>query len=141
MRKFLVCIVLLLLTNCATKEKTGYLFEDTDQALIEQGVTSKERVLKIMGSPTLTSDFGGEENWIYYSEEVRHFLFFKPKVVSRTIKEVKFNSDNVISSIDQYDLSNQTDLGFYSKYTAVENHDQSWFSAIFSNIGQVKPIN
>ena len=116
------------------------MFDLSDHELLQEGVSSKETVIKIMGSPTMISDIAMPESWIYYSEEVEKFLFFLPKIISRNILVITFNNSNSIGNIRRFDLSNNDErLKFTSKYTKVVSREEGFFKSIFSNIGQVKP--
>lgn len=139
MRNYFYCILLFILTSCITRyEKQGYMFELSDHALIQEGITSKERVLKIMGSPTIISDFD-EEAWIYYSEDVKKLLFFLPDIEKREILVLKFDKFNVVNKLQKIDLADGAKINFISDYTNVDSHKTGIFKSFFSNVGQVRP--
>ncbi len=142
MKKFIhLTLILTCLSSCISNyEKRGYEFDLSDHHLLQENVTSKESVMRIMGSPTIISELDGQENWIYYSENVKSFLFFIPKITSRTIFLIKFDDSNTIKSLQKFDLASENEkLKFISKYTEVAGHKTGFFKSIFSNIGQVKP--
>ncbi len=139
--KIFFCSVfcLIFLFGCIkNNDRNGYLFDLSDHHLLQEGVTSKEKVLKIMGSPTLITNFD-DEAWIYYSEEVERVLFFMPKTTQRTIMVLKFDKDQIINSLEKFDLSNEDqNLKFASKYTEVKSNKIGFFKSLYSNVGQVK---
>ena len=139
-RTFFAVLLLLLASSCLSRlEKRGYMFNLSDHEILLEGVTSKEKVVKLMGSPTLISDLDIEEAWIYYSEDVNSVLFFKPKITSRTILVIKFDQLNVIKDLKKLDfLVEEKKLEFNSNYTKVESYEAGLFKAIFSNVGQIK---
>lgn len=142
MKKFIhLTLILTCLTSClSNSEKRGYAFDLADHHLLQEDVTSKESVMKIMGSPTIISELNGQENWLYYSEDVESFLFFIPKITSRTIFVIKFDDSNTIKNLQKFDLASEKEkLKFISDYTEVKGHKVGFFKSIFSNIGQVKP--
>lgn len=142
MKKFLYYILLSIsLSSClASSEKHGYMFDLSDHELLQEGVSSKETVTKLMGSPTIISDISMPESWIYYSEEVEKFLFFLPKITSRNILVITFDNTNSIKNLRKFDLSNNDEkLKFTSQYTKVISSEAGFFKSIFSNIGQVRP--
>ncbi len=115
------------------------MFDMSDHQMLQEGVSSREGVLKIMGSPTLISDLNSDEAWIYYAEDVKNFLFFKPKIISRTVLVVRFGTDDLVRELNKIDLGNEeARLDFASNYTAVEDHKSGIFKSIFSNVGQIK---
>lgn len=142
MKNFIYSILLLtLITSCISSiDKKGYSFDSSDHNLLQEGITSKELTLKMMGSPTIISDLTNEEDWIYYSEDIENFLFFIPKITKREILLVKFDNSDTIKKIERFDLSNQKDkMKFNNAFTEVKSHETGILKSIFSNIGQVKP--
>lgn len=141
MKFFLINIFLLLaVTSCVSRVyKHGFMFEFSDHTLLQEGVTTKERVIKMMGSPTLISDLDSDETWIYFSEDLTGRLFFKPKTIERNILVIRFR-DDTIRELQRFGLNNEeTKLQFITQYTAVESHQTGFFKSIFSNVGQIKP--
>ncbi|MBU6141113.1 MAG: outer membrane protein assembly factor BamE [Proteobacteria bacterium] len=141
MKKKLGIISLFILTSCFPRlEKHGYMFDMSDHELVQDGVTSKDRLFKLMGSPTLLVDSDEEEVWIYYSESVKHFLFFQPKVVERKILALNFDDKSVVKEMRIIDLEDESkDMKFVSKYTKVEDHkSEGFFKSFFGNVGQLK---
>lgn len=138
--RFLIIIFIFAINSCSPSiDKHGFMFEYSDHELLQEGITTKERVLKMMGSPTLVSDFDNQEAWIYFSEDLKRFLFFKPKVVQRKILLLRFK-DDTISNLQTFDLSNESkNLKFASEFTVVDSHKIGFFKSIFSNVGQIKP--
>lgn len=139
MRFIYIFLILNLLTSCITRvENKGYSFELSQPKLIQKGVTSKESVINIMGSPTIISDFNNQDVWIYYAEEVEKFLFYIPKIKTRRILMVKFDNGNTVNHIKEYHLNDEKKLKFARSYTKVEGHEVGIFKSIIGNIGQVR---
>jgi len=141
MRNFFISIILLIVLNaCVSRhEKHGYMFDLSDHQTLQEGITTKERLLRVMGSPTLISDLDADEAWIYYEEDVNSFLFFKPEIIARTLLVVRFDKFNTVRELKKIDLTNEErKLNFTSHYTAVDSHKVGFFKSIFSNVGQVK---
>lgn len=141
MKNFCCRIFLILLLSSCIKNSNryGYLFDLSDHQLVQEGVTSKERLMKIMGSPTLVSNLDVDETWIYYSEDADNILFFLPKVTERTIVTIKFDDSETVRSIDRLDLSHENEkMIFSNKYTVVGSNKTGFFKSLFSNVGQVR---
>lgn len=138
---FLIFLSLTSLCGCLNRlEKHGYMFDLSDYNLVEKDISSKERVLKLMGSPTLISNLDSRESWIYYAEEVNYLLFFYPSVKNRKILLLKFDDSEIVRNVEFFDLKNEDQkISFVSKYTAVDGHEEGIIKAIFSNVGQIRP--
>ncbi len=142
MKKLLFALFLIInLTSCIKNTyRSGYLFDLSDHQLVQEGITSKERVLKIMGSPTIISNLD-DETWIYYSEESERILFFIPDIKERTILTLKFDRSETVNNLQIITLADEDQkMKFVSKYTKVSSNKIGFFKSIFSNVGQVKAV-
>jgi len=139
-KNFFYIFLLIALNACVSKlDKRGYMFDMSDHNLLQEGITSKERVLKIMGSPTLISDLDSDEAWIYYAEDLKRLLFFKPDVISRDVLVVRFNEVGTIRELSRIDLNDEEKkLQFAANFTNVESRKIGLLKSLFSNVGQVK---
>lgn len=132
--------LILAMTSCITRvDKYGYMFDLSEYQDLREGVSGQTTVLKSMGSPTIISDLGEDESWIYYQEEVRSLLFFMPDIISRTVITINFDNNGTIKNLEEFDLNKETKLQFSSNYTKVNSQKIGFFKSIFSNVGKVKP--
>ncbi len=139
-KNFFYIFLLIALNACVSKlDKRGYMFDMSNHNLLQEGITSKERVLKIMGSPTLISDLDSDEAWIYYAENLKRLLFFKPDIISRDVLVIKFNEIGTIRELNRFDLSDEDkQLQFAENFTNVESRKIGFLKSLFSNVGQIK---
>ncbi len=138
MKTITILLSIILLTSCSQIEKRGYSFELSDYQNLKEGINNKNNTLDAMGYPSLTNNSADEELWIYYSEDIKKLLFFKPEILDRKIITVSFNANQTIKQIKTYNLSNQNQINFNPDYTKVESAKISWWKQIFGNIGQVR---
>jgi outer membrane protein assembly factor BamE (lipoprotein component of BamABCDE complex) len=139
-KNFFYIFLLIALNACVSRlDKRGYIFDMSDYNLLQEGITSKERLLKIMGSPTLISDLDSDEAWIYYSEDLKRLLFFKPDIISRDVLVVRFNEVGTIRELNRIDLNDEEkQLQFAANFTNVESRKIGFLKSLFSNVGQIK---
>jgi outer membrane protein assembly factor BamE (lipoprotein component of BamABCDE complex) len=126
------------ITACNQIEKRGYAFELSDYEFLKEKINDKNDTLNFMGYPTFVSESNQGELWVYYSEDVKKLLFFKPKIMSRKIFTVAFKDKDIIEQIRNYDLEDQNQINFNEDLTEVASQKKSWWSQIFNNIGQVR---
>lgn len=139
MKNFLLILfVSITFISCAQVEKRGYAFELSDYQDLKEDIHDKQDVLNAMGTPTFISDIDQNDLWVYYHEEWKKRLFFKPDITERKVMAISFNDRNVIKKIENYDLSDENYVGFSQKYTKVASPQKGWLQDIFGNIGQVK---
>ena len=139
MRHFIALSILITsLISCGQIEKKGYSFELSDYKLLKENVDDKNDALNFMGYPSFISEVNQKELWVYYSEDMKKVLFFKPEILDRKIITISFKEQNSVEAIKNYNLKNQTSIKFNNNYTDVVNREKGWWSQIFGNIGQVK---
>jgi len=138
MKTITILLSIILLTSCSQIEKRGYSFELSDYQNLKEGINNKDSTLDAMGYPSLTNNSADEELWIYYSEDIKKLLFFKPDIIDRKIITISFNTDQTIKKIKTYDLATENQVNFDPNYTQVESAKLSWWKQIFGNIGQVR---
>lgn len=139
MRHFTALSILVTsLISCGQIEKKGYSFELSDYQLLKENVDDKNDALNFMGYPSFISEINQKELWVYYSEDIKKVLFFKPEILDRKIVTISFKEQNSVEAIKNYNLKNQTSIKFNKNYTDVANQEKGWWSRIFGNIGQVK---
>ena len=142
MKKLLTIAAFFLITSCLNQTETrGYVFELSDYKLIKEGISGKDFVLEAMGNPTFIIDHNtNEELWVYFSEDIHKFLFFKPDILNRKIMIIAFDNNATVRKIANYDLKDQNNVKFSNDYTKVDhNQKKGIFSEIFNNIGQIRP--
>lgn len=136
---FLMIFAIFCLNSCLKRvEKRGFSFDLTDYEAIEEGVTGRDEVRRIMGSPSFVAGLDGEI-WLYFAQDIEKFLFFKPKVVERRIFLLGFDDFGVVSRLENYDLDDEKKVKFARAKTEVKSTKQGFFKSIFSNVGQVSP--
>jgi outer membrane protein assembly factor BamE (lipoprotein component of BamABCDE complex) len=88
---------------------------------LQKKISSQRTVLENLGSPTIAITIDNKQHFMYLSEDVRHLLFFKPKVIERNILLINFDDNNYIADISSYNLANEnSDFKFSSQTTAIK---------------------
>tara|TARA_Y100000385_G_C13029210_1_gene609938 strand:- start:777 stop:1151 length:375 start_codon:yes stop_codon:yes gene_type:complete len=118
----------------------GYIMKSKDFTLLRKNISTKDNVKNIFGSPSIQYSINDNLSTnIFLYQNISNFLFFKPIITERKIIVINFNKD-IISSINQYNLTNQNKISYYNDYNKNNNITQkSFLSEIFSNIGQITP--
>ena len=141
MKFFTFLLLLFIISACSFRvEKSGYMFENNDINFIQKGVTSKNTLLKNLGSPTIISYAKDKEIWIYYSENIKYILFFKPTVMERDVLALKFDDEQRVNYIKKLNLEDaDTKFFFNQNKTFVESHKGNIFKTLYENIGAIIP--
>ncbi|MAZ80223.1 MAG: hypothetical protein CMP18_00355 [Rickettsiales bacterium] len=129
------------LSSCTKMDNlNGYIMKSKDFTLLRKNISTKDNVKNIFGSPSIQYNINDNLSTnIFLYQNISNFLFFKPIITERKIIVINFNKD-IISSINQYNLTNQNKISYYNDYNKNNNITQkSFLSEIFSNIGQITP--
>ncbi len=140
LKNLLFILPIIFISSCFDgKTKHGYMFEAEKLQYLRKNISSKDEVFYIMGSPTIKNE-AFDNSWVYLAQDVKNFLFFKPKITNREILVVKFDESNIIKDLKKLSLLDENQISLSHKFTEVKGHKEpGFFKAIFSNIGQVTP--
>lgn len=109
---------------------------DPDQLeKIEIGVTTKEQVGKLLGTPSSVSAFGNN-TWYYMFEETERRAFFSPSVVRSNITRIEFNDKNQVVSIDSVTEKDRQVVSHNTRQEPTAGHSDSVLKQIFGNVGR-----
>jgi outer membrane protein assembly factor BamE (lipoprotein component of BamABCDE complex) len=81
----------------------GYVPADTELALVEVGVDSRETVTQKIGRPS-TSGLLNDEGWYYVQSQYRTIGPREPKEVDRQVLVVTFNEAGTVENIAKFGL-------------------------------------
>ena len=140
MKKNILCILVLLLCSCITKQyKNGVPIRPHQYEEIQKAKT-KQEVYNILGSPA-AQNFVGEEKWFYYTSEGEIFAFLDPKFSKYEILSIGFDNNDNIKSIVLRDLKNK-DIAFNTdvKTTLPSDIQLNFFQELFGNIGRFNTV-
>lgn len=117
------------------KEDRGYIFDPNDLTKIEAGITSKEQVRTIMGSPSTTSTVDGEA-WYYISSKFETTTFYRPKEVERAVAAFYFEKTDVVQEVAYYGLEDGQIVNFVDRTTPTRGKELTVLGQLFGNLGR-----
>ena len=94
--KIIISISFLHLQSCGLKivENHGQIYEqDVDFDNLKVGKITKKEVVNMLGSPSTTSNFDGEQSWFYISSEFKKFVFLDGENTDQKILLLSFNNE------------------------------------------------
>lgn len=127
-----------LLASCASasRDRQGYVADETKPSDIQPGEDTRATVLASLGSPSTESVFG-EDTWFYISATRERFAFYHPKVTSRTIVAIAFSEDDVVDEILEYDETDGRVINYAQRETPTRGRELGVLEQIFGNVGRV----
>lgn len=142
MRKiFIALFIVFLTTSCLKKvENSGYSFDNVDLNDIKAGITTKENVLRELGSPSIKSSLDKEQSevWIYYNDKQHGYLFFNPVIAYQQILTLTFDDEDIVATMNSYDSNHAQNVSISEDYTKKAQAKESLIRDILNNIGTVK---
>ncbi len=114
----------------------GYIADPDLVNSVQPGVDNRESVLKVLGKPTLVSQFD-ESEWLYISRDTRYFAYNKPKPKSELVLHIRFDDKGVVSTVNRTGLEQVASIRPYGRTTPTLGRHRSFFEDLFGNIGSV----
>ncbi|EKE10167.1 MAG: SmpA/OmlA protein [uncultured bacterium] len=128
---FLPCI----LVGCATIDNRGHVVEPVQLEKIKVGVTKKEQVAELLGTPSSVSTFGNN-TWFYMSEVTQRRAFFNPVILKSNITRIDFNDQGRVVALDSLSEKDRQVVSHIQRSTPTAGHTFSVVEQIFGNVGR-----
>lgn len=135
MKKYILGIFLLI-TGCTRHESVGYVFPENYSSKLHLGKTTESQVLDIMGSPSVTSDYG-DRCFYYVAQKLTYTPFSKRKLVEQHVLALKFNK-GVLVDLQRYDSNKPSAVAIDKARTKLPGHEMGIFEQMIHNIGRFK---
>ena len=91
-------------TACAPTVNThGYRIDPAVVAQIQPGVTSREEVERLLGSPSSMSTFN-DKSWYYVTQRTEQLTFYDTDVAAQDVLRIDFGGDGLVSNVNQRGL-------------------------------------
>lgn len=113
----------------------GNLVEDKRLERVVVGVSNRESVLSSLGTPTVKPAFD-DKTWLYIGEVTEQLAFFDPDIVDRRVLAIRFDEEDRVSAIADYDEKQGKIVRFVSRETPTSGRELSVLEQIFGNIGR-----
>jgi outer membrane protein assembly factor BamE (lipoprotein component of BamABCDE complex) len=128
-------ILLPLLSGCTTIDIHGSEVEPEQLAQIKIGVTTKDEVRKLLGTPSSVAPFGNS-TWYYMFEETERRAFFDPKVVRGSITRIEFDEQNRVVCFNCLSDKDYQTVAHNPREEETSGHSFGVVEQIFGNFGQ-----
>ena len=116
-------------------EQRGDLPTANQIAQIHPGTTTKDQVVKILGSPSSVGVFDGSA-WYYISKRTSQTAFFLPKTTDQQVYIVAFNRDGVVRAVDHKGLKDAENISPAPGATPAPGRELTFLEQIIGNFGR-----
>lgn len=124
------------MASCAaTVDQRGNLPESDKISEIHPGTTTKDQVVKILGTPSSTSTFD-DKNWYYISRRTSQLAFFDPKVLDQQVYILRFDDQGVLRTVDHRDLKDGREIEPAPGATPAPGRELTFLEQLLGNVGR-----
>lgn len=127
---------LLALAACApTVNQRGNLPEPEKLAEIKPGVTNKDAVSHLLGSPSTVSTFN-DKTWYYISRKTEQVSFLSPDLLDQQVVAVAFDDSGVVREIQHLGLGDGRTVDPSTRVTPSAGRELGLFEQLIGNVGR-----
>ena len=124
------------LAACApTVDQRGNLPDPDNLALIHPGTTTREQVVKILGTPSSTGVFD-DKNWYYISRRTEQISFLDPDVMDQQVYIVNFDDKGMVRGVDHKDLKDGREIEPAPGATPAPGRELTFLEQVLGNLGR-----
>ncbi|MBX6322441.1 MAG: outer membrane protein assembly factor BamE [Rhodospirillaceae bacterium] len=113
----------------------GNLPDPENVLAVQPGITTREQVAQILGSPTAVGTFD-DKTWYYISKRTETTAFFDPEVLDQEVLVVKFDDNGVVSDMRLYGDENARQIVPVSRTTPNLGQEMTVLQQLIGNIGR-----
>jgi outer membrane protein assembly factor BamE (lipoprotein component of BamABCDE complex) len=125
------------LSGClASVEQRGNLPNPDKIAEIHPGTTTREEVVKVLGTPSSVSVFNNDKSWYYISRRTAQTAFFDPNVIDQQVYIVNFDDQGVVRAVDHKVLEDRREITPVARATPAPGRELSFLEQLIGNLGK-----
>lgn len=133
---FLLPALLALLGACTpTVANRGQMIDPEKIASVKVGLSTREDVAMILGSPTQVSTFN-ENTWYYFGRTTKQYSFLTPEVVEQKAVVVSFNDGGTVTDIHEQDPQMAKVVEPVSRRTPTHGRETTVIEQVVGNLGR-----
>lgn len=118
----------------------GHAVPPEQLSQITPGVTRREDVRALLGSPSHTGTFS-DDTWYYISSFTRQRPGRQLSVTDQRVVVVRFDPQGTVREVRRVGEDEARDIAFVSRETPVPGNERTLMQALFGNIGRFGPGN
>jgi outer membrane protein assembly factor BamE (lipoprotein component of BamABCDE complex) len=128
--------MMIVLSACApTVNNRGHLLDADRLAEIHPGQTSKDQVVKLLGTPSSVGVFD-DKSWYYISRKTEQVAFFDKDVVDQQIYVIDFDNRGVVKQVGRKDLQDARLIEPAPGATPAPGRELTFIEQIIGNVGR-----
>lgn len=135
-RTFSAMTLALAMSACtATVSTHGHPLDPEQLAQVKPGVTSREEVARLLGSPSTVGTFE-QERWFYVSQRSEVMSFYKADVTQQDVVRIDFDANGIVSDVHTHGLELAQAVEPDPNQTRTMGNELTALRQILGNIGR-----
>ena len=118
-----------------TVKKHGHRIDAELISSLVPGVTSKEQVIRSLGSPSSIGTFE-DRQWYYIAQRTERVSFYQSEITEQDVITLKFDENGILEAIQKQDLDQARAIQPSSDKTKTLGKELSLFEQLIGNIGR-----
>ncbi len=136
LRFFVLCLGMTALSACNLPvDQRGNLPKPDALAQVKPGVTDKQTVTRLLGTPSSTAAFDGN-TWYYISHETKQVAFLKPELLDQQVVAVRFDDKGIVTGIDRKGLTDAETISPNPNATPAQGREFTFLEQLIGNFGK-----
>ncbi len=133
---FSIAAAAALLAACTANVSThGHDLTPADLEQIKPGVTSREQVARLLGSPSTIGTFD-KERWFYISQRNEVMSFYKADITAQDVVRIDFDANGIVSDVNMHGLELAQAIQPDPNKTRTLGNELGAIQQILGNIGR-----
>lgn len=121
-----------------TVTQYGHRLDNARLERIKPGVTSREEVARLLGSPSATGTFESRQ-WYYISQRTEQRSFYQQDLVAQDVVAITFDERGIVQRIDQRDLQQAQAVTPDPEKTRTLGNELTILEQFVGNVGRFNP--
>ena len=113
----------------------GHSISATALATIQPGVTSREEVTRLLGSPSTIGTFD-TERWFYVSQRNEVMSFYKADITKQDVVAIDFDGNGLVSDVHSHGLELAQAINPDPNKTRTLGNELTFVQQVLGNIGR-----
>jgi outer membrane protein assembly factor BamE (lipoprotein component of BamABCDE complex) len=136
LRPFVFAAALATLAGCGLPvNQRGNLPKADVLAQIKLGVTDKNSVKALLGTPSSVAAFDGD-TWYYISKEEKQIAFLKPEVLNQQVYVIHFNDKGIVNDVSHRGLEQANKMTPNPDATPAPGREFTFLEQLIGNFGK-----
>ena len=106
---------------------------------IQAGRTTKNEVVRLLGSPSNVAAFDAN-TWYYISARQVQYAFLKPKTMEQQVLQIRFDESGVVREVKQLGLEDAKETTYVSRVTPTRGGEPGLLRSLYDTMMR-GPIN